>query len=372
MFNLPRRQWLKWSALGTTAALVDPTQLTTPLSFGQKSDSSAPVVIRLSANENPYGPSERMRQAMSEAYDRACRYPYSWYAELVGMLAEKHGVSPQHIMLTAGSTEGLKMAGITYGGPGTNIVAAEPVFLALLRYAEQFGTYIHRVPVLADGTHDLPAMEQRLTQSTRLVYVCNPNNPTGALQPAADLRQFCEAISHRSMVFADEAYFDYITEPNYPSMTELVRAGGNVIVARTFSKVYGLAGLRIGYLVARPDIIERIGRSVMSGPNMLAVAAAKAALEDEEFYRFSVAKAFEGRRKVTDTLDELGLSYVPPATNFVFFKTGRNIVDVQRAYLAQGVQVGRPFPPLTDWCRVSMGTVEQVDALCAATRRVFG
>ncbi len=371
MKNINRRDWLKLSGLtGAASVIGNPLNLSASNFVSIKGTAEQP--IRLSSNENPYGPSPKVRQAMTNAYDDVCRYPYGWYKELVEMLAKKHGVHADNIMLTAGSTEGLKMAGITYGGEGSNIVTADPVFMAISRYAEHFGTYAHRVPVNKNMGHDLERMEQRITQSTRLVYVCNPNNPTSALEPAKELEAFCSAVSNRTVVFADEAYFDYIEAPNYPSMIELVKKGMNVIVARTFSKVYGLAGIRIGYLIARPDIINRIGKSVMAGPNILAVAAAKAALQDDEFYQFSLAKNAIGKKMAMDTLDGLGLEYVPSACNFLFFKTGRPITEVYADYIKEGIKVGRPFPPMLDWCRISMGTVEQVEQFCTATKKVFG
>lgn len=353
--------------LGTaTAQASNPAHLIAP---SQSLDGDQ--LIRLSANENPYGPSPQVRQAMIGAFDNVCRYPGSYYAELIAMLADKHGVSKDHILLTAGSTEGLKIAGIVYGGEGNNIVAADPVFLALQNYAEKFGTYIHKVPVTKDMVHDLEAMEGRITQSTRLVYICNPNNPTSALQAAKPLEEFCDAVANRTIVFADEAYFDYIEDPNYPTMIKLVQQDKNVIVARTFSKVFGLAGIRIGYLIARPDIIERLGTKTVAGPNVLAITAAIAALKDEAFYDFSIEKNQLTRKMMTATLDDLGLSYVPSACNFVFFHSGRPITELQADYRKEGILVGRPFPPLTDWCRVSMGTVEQVEKLCEATRNIF-
>jgi histidinol-phosphate aminotransferase len=155
-------------------------------------------------------------------------------------------------------------------------------------------------------------------------------------------------------------------------MIKLVKKGENVIVARTFSKVYGLAGIRIGYLIARPDIISRLGKKTVAGPNVLAIAAAKAALEDEAFYRFSLEKNKVMLKMTTDTLDELKLDYVPTSCNFVFFHSRRPINELHEAYLKEGILVGRPFPPMNDWCRVSMGTVEQVEKLCMATRKIFG
>jgi histidinol-phosphate aminotransferase len=369
MKNLNRRNWLKLSGFAGAASLLNTNSALAATPAATPFTENG--VIRLSSNENPYGPSQKVRAAINNAYDIVCRYPYGWYKELVGMLAKKHGVAPNNIMLTAGSTEGLKMAGLVYGSNGGEIVSADPVFLSLLRYAEHFGAYIHKVPLRKDFTHDLEAMEQRITLATKLVYICNPNNPASTLQSANEVEAFCTAVSDRTMVFSDEAYFDYIADPSYPSMIELVKKGENVIVARTFSKVFGLAGIRIGYLVARPDIIERIGKSVMSGPNILAVMAAKAALEDEEFYKFSLEKNAIGRKMVTETLDHLKMEYATSSTNFVFFKTGRPIEAVHADFMKQGVQVGRPFPPLTDWCRVSIGKVEEVEQLCAAMKKVF-
>jgi histidinol-phosphate aminotransferase len=373
MKSFSRRDWLSaFGTAGTAALLGAPLSPIKPagVAFGGSGPNAEPF-IRLSANENPYGPSPKVRQAMTEAFDNVCRYPFGYYNELVDMLAKKHGVTKDHILLTAGSTEGLKIAGIVYGGEGSNIVAADPVFLALQNYSTQFGTYIHKVPVTKDMVHDLEAMEGRITQSTRLVYVCNPNNPTSALQPAKPLADFCDAVANRTLVFADEAYFDYIEDPNYPTMIKLVQEDKNVIVARTFSKVFGLAGIRIGYLIARPDIIDRLGKKTVAGPNVLAIAAAKAALEDEAFYDFSIEKNRVTRKMMTATLDDLSLNYVPSAGNFVFFHSGRPIQELQADYRKEGLLVGRPFPPLTDWCRVSMGTVEQVEKLCTATRKIF-
>ena len=372
MKNISRRNWLKKAGVTGASSFLGASLLQTKQLEKQiMAPSTSEEIIRLSSNENPYGPSEKVRAAMIDAFNNVCRYPRSYYKTLVDKLAIKHGVSNDQIILTAGSTEGLKMVGITYGGEGSNIVAADPVFLALQNYSEQFGTYIHKVPVTKEMVHDLEAMEMRITQSTRLVYVCNPNNPTSALQPAKELEDFCAAVSKRTTVFADEAYFDYIEDPNYPSMIDLVKKGMNVIVARTFSKVYGLAGIRIGYLIARPDIIERLGKKSMAGPNILAVAAANEALEDDAFYQFSLEKNRINKQRTVNTLESLNLEFVPSAGNFLFFKTGRPIENVHASYMKEGIRVGRPFPPLTDWCRISMGTEEQVERLCTATRKIF-
>ncbi len=250
-------------------------------------------------------------------------------------------------------------------------MAADPVFDVLLTYAENVGAYIHRVPLDANMGHDLAAMEQRITQATSLVFICNPNNPTGSLLPARELEDFCRTVSDRTMVFVDEAYFDYISEPAYPSMIQLVQKGENVIVSRTFSKVYGLAGIRVGYLLARPDIARRLQPYVMAAPNILAVTAALEAMQDQDFYAFSLKKTKEGKEQIYQTLREKSLPYVPSHGNFVFFKTGLPIAEVQQRYRDEGIGVGRPFPPHTDWCRISTGRLEDVNLFCEATKRIF-
>ncbi len=370
MKHLNRRQWLR------TAGLAGAFTLTGGLPVVAESTSRGSILTtdapaRLSSNENPFGPSKKVREALLEGFDAACRYPFSWYGELLELLAEKEGVSTDHIVLTAGSVEGLKITGLVYGWQGGEVVAATPTFQSLLTYAETFGAHVHRVPVNDELVHDLDAMEKRITANTRLVFICNPNNPTGTLLPADKLRDFCSSVSHRTVVFSDEAYYDYVEEPGYPSMIELVKEGLNVIVSRTFSKVYGLAGLRIGYLVARPDIAARLVEARVSFPNVMGIFAAKAALKDEEFYRFSLRKNAEAKKMIYDTLDGLGLRYVPSHGNFVFFHSGREISQLIGHMKKEDVLIGRPFPPLLEWCRISTGTLEDTARFCRGLKTVM-
>lgn len=374
MKKLDRRQWLRTAGMGSAlgllsspAAIAGNFPLKDPyLSPGKKVDE----LVRLSSNENPYGPSPKVRKAMTEAFDQACRYPYGNEQMLKEGLSKKHGVPTDHIMLAAGSTEGLKVTGMIYGGDG-EVIAAEPTYLSLLNYAEDVGGYIHMVPVDDKMGHDLEEMEKRITSKTGLVFVCNPNNPTGTLLPAEQMRDFCETVSKKTMVFADEAYFDYITEPNYPSMVELVKKGANVIVSRTFSKVYGLAGIRIGYLIARPDIIDRLQELRMAGPNVLALFAANEALKDEEFYKYSLEQNRQGKEVIYGALKDLKLEYIPSHSNFIFFHSGRDIGKLNASMRKEGVIIGRPFPPFTDWCRISTGTVEETEVFAKALKKVM-
>ena len=322
MQQFNRRQWLKtagltgaFSMLGGINALADPKTTETFLKNARPFASP----VRLSSNENPYGPSKKVREAMIEAFDMACRYPFSYSEELQNMIAKKEGVDPQQIIITGGSNEGLKITGMTYGLNGSEIVGADPTFQSLLTFAERVGAYVHRVPVDEYLMHDLEAMERRVTNKTSLVFVCNPNNPTGTLLPFDKIKDFSVAMAKRAIVFLDEAYYDYIEDDNYPTGVELVKQGLNVIVSRTFSKIDGLAGLRVGYLIARPDIADRLSKNVAAGTNMLALYAAKTAMEDEAFYRLSLQRNQEAKKLIYDTLDKLKLEYVKSHANFVFF-----------------------------------------------------
>ncbi len=376
MTHLSRRQWLRTAgiAAGSLPLLGISAKTSSFDAFLQTLHHLPPgVIAKLNANENPYGPSQNVRQAITGAFDRVCRYPWSEVGEVQKKVAAKEGVSPDHILLTVGSTEGLKITSLALGLHEGEVIAGSPTFEAMLFYAEAFGGYINRVPNLSDEhlSLDLDEMARRVTATTRLVFVCNPNNPTGGILPAAKLRDFCESVSKQTVVFSDEAYFDYVTETGYPSMVELVKKGANVIVSRTFSKVYGMAGIRIGYLVARPDLIRRIEAVQVDTPNILALNAANVALDDQEFYRHSLRMNAEGKALICQTLDKLKLPYVPSHANFVFFKTGRPIAEVIKDMRAQGVEVGRPFPPLTDWCRVSTGKMEDMEVLKKGLTAVF-
>ncbi len=370
MKNIDRRQWLKTAGLsgsftllgGLSSMAMDlPTSGKVPLNASAK----------LNSNENPFGPSKAVRKKITDAFDNACRYPSMVFKPLLEQIAEKEGVSTKHIVVTGGSTEGLKAAGLTYGLEGGEIIAADPTFQSMMTYAENLGAYVHRVPVDAKMGHDLAEMEKRINSKTSLIFICNPNNPTGTLLNKNKLREFCASASKKAMVFSDEAYYDFITDPEYPSMVELVKENMNVIVSKTFSKVYGMAGLRIGYLVARPDIAVRLQKNVMAMTNLLAIEAAKEALVDDEFYKFSVAKNMEAKNAIYKTLNDLGLEYVESHTNFVFFKTGRHITELMPAMEKENVLIGRPFPPFYDWARISTGTMDDMKLFDSALKKVM-
>ena len=374
MANVNRRQWLKSVGFSSSAALLggfdnlhgSPAKLFDP--FNENDDNN---LVKLSFNENPHGPSRKVKEAMQNAFYRSCRYPWVYMNQLIDRIAEKEGLTREHVVLTGGSTEGLHITGLTYGVHGGEVISAHPTFQALMSYAENFGAYINRVSLTEDFQHDLDEMELRVSSGTRLIFLCNPNNPTGTVLPVDKLTDFCERVSRQTLIFSDEAYYDYIDDPDYPSMLALVKKGQNIIVSRTFSKVYGLAGLRIGYLLARPDIARRLNKSVAAGTNVLAIHAAMAALKDQEFHQFCVEENMKAKKHIYAVLDDLDLNYQRSQTNFVFFQSGREIKELVKKMRGKGIEVGRPFPPYTDWCRISTGKMDEVEKFGVALKEVL-
>ncbi len=368
--KLTRRQWFRRAGVSAAGVAVSPHLIEAAAKQRPVSVPHAPAangLVRLSSNENPYGPSANARAAMTAAYDEACRYPYAGASDdLTEAIAEKEGVSVDHVLIGCGSGEILAMTGMAYGMDSGELIAADPTYQGMLRYAERIGGYVHRVPLDEDLVHDLEAMERRITLAARLVFICNPNNPTGTIVDPVALRDFCTSVAKRAVVFMDEAYIDLLEDPAEHTMIDLVLKGHNVIVSRTFSKIHGLAGMRIGYAIARPDIIQRIARYRMGSPNVLGLRAAIASYQDAEFQAFSRNKIAEGREKVYDALDHAGYVYVPSYGSFVFFHTGTPIQEFQEDMMTRNILVGRPFPPYLDWCRVSIGTSEDMNRFVTA------
>ena len=372
-----RRDWFK-SSIGIGGLMLTPSILTAEeiKKYNPRSKSS---IVKLSSNENPYGPSERVLNAIKNSFNDACRYPYEFIQELQKTLAKKHDVPIESIVITGGSNEALRITGLAISNKGGNIVAGQPTYLALMNYAEAWGAEIKWVPVDSDKGYDLKKIRESIDKETNMVFIANPNNPTGTLLNANSLADFCEDISKQTLVFCDEAYYDYVNEKDYPSMDYLARKGENVIISRTFSKVYGMAGLRIGYLVLRPGLADDLfgkyspyGRpNIMAQTNVLAVAAASEALKDTDFYKFSLKKANEEKDKIYKLLDYLDLKYVKSSTNFVFFESKKHIDKLSAKMLEKGVRVGRPFPPFYDWCRISTGTSEEVDRFIESMLEVY-
>jgi len=291
--QLSRRNFAQLLGLGASAALLAPVQargLEERLALGGRLRAAKLLpkdpenLILLNSNENPYGPSPAALEAMVEAHSVACRYPDFWADQLQEKLARFHGVDPEMVVVTCGSTEVLKLGAMAFLDPNRRLVMAEPTFEAIGRYARLTGAEIVKVPCDAAWRHDLEAMARAARERPGLVYLCNPNNPTGTVVSKAALEKFLKQMPADSVALVDEAYCHFADDPGYGSLLDSVKAGGNVVVARTFSKIYGMAGLRLGYAIARRDLIERMRpHQVMESWNVMACAAALASLDDREF-----------------------------------------------------------------------------------------
>jgi histidinol-phosphate aminotransferase len=231
---------------------------------------------------------------------------------------------------------------------------------------------VQRVPLDGRFEHDLAEMDRRATQSVGLVYVCNPNNPTGTLLPADRLRAFCEEVSRRAVVFVDEAYVEYTDAPARFTTVDLVRKGANVIVLRTVSKIYGLAGMRLGYAMARPDLAARLSKFAVGIVNTLGVRAALASLEDTEFVASSRRANVEARTATYRALDEVGATYVPSSANFVYFRAGDKNQGLPAALAARGIPLNPTGAPLSaEWARLTIGTPDEMRLFASALRETF-
>lgn len=313
-------------------------------------------------NENPYAPSEAARKAMVEGFTEANLYSFreEKYSELQSIIAQQVGLTPDHVLIASGSTEILRAAALITGLDSGEIVSPFPTFGAMIRYAETIGVKVLRVP-LDDSMHfDLPALRTAMTKKVKLIYFVNPNNPTGTITPYEDLRPFCEEMSKQALVFVDEAYHEYVNDHRYRSMVELVREGHNVIVSRTASKIHGLAGLRIGFGIADPKLIDFLKDRLTGTVNIIGQYAAIASYRDEGFQKFCRQKNEEAKEIVYKLLRDTGHRYLRSHTNFVFFHTGMPIEEFQDSMEKHGILVGRPFAPYNDWCRLSMAKPEEM------------
>jgi len=335
-------------------------------------EPAADKLISLSGNENPYGPSPAAREALSAIQANANRYGYSAQLEFVRKIAAKEGVPPDHIVLGAGSSEVLCATGLAFCGNGRDTVAADLGFGMVAGYADTVGGDVDYVPLDSEMRHDLDAMEKRITKNTGLVYIVNPNNPTGTLVISSRLRDFCTSAPDDVTILVDEAYLEFSDNFDKLTMLDMVKQGENVVVARTFSKIHGLAGMRIGYVIARPDIAQKITQHKMckfQGP--LAVAAANASLGDVGFQDYCRARVHEGRKVVHDLCNDLGLNYTDSAGNFVFLDPRMSNAEFKRRMLAHGLEAARPFHPNPDWARITLGTTEEMRVFAEAFPKII-
>lgn len=336
-------------------------------------DSSRPdYIIRANVNENPYGPSQVALKAIADALPDANKY-MDFSSDLKRLMSELEDVPTESIAVGSGSGELLRVGGLMASLEPGSVVCPDPTFEGLISYANAMGTELIRVRVDGNMDTDLATMKRSIRADTRMVYLCNPNNPIPNLIEKNALRDFVLEVSRDRLVFVDEAYHEFVDDPAYESLMYLVREGQkNIIISRTASKIHGLAALRIGFAFAHPDHVADINNKMTGQLNIVGMRAGYAAYQDEEFQRFTLQQNRKSLDVVESMCDELGLRYVKSSANFTFIHTGRDIADVSAAMRDAGILIGRPFPPFRDWARISMAKPEEMEYFVRVYKHLYG
>ena len=320
------------------------------------------LLAKLNANENPYGPSDSAQKAVMESVVRGNRYAWKELFDLVEKIAQKEGVPANHIMMGPGSSDLLEKVALLAFMKGGNLVSADPTYMSLVNVSKAVGATWKAIPCKADWSHDLKAMEAAIDSNTKLVYICNPNNPTGAVTNGDELYDFCSRVSEKVPVFVDEAYMELAGNATR-SMVGLVAQKKNVIVARTFSKVMGLAGIRVGYMAAQPEFISKIDDITRGGMGIAytSIFAANASMDDVAFQQMTIERNSKVKKYCCDELGKLGYQYIPSHANFVLFPIAMPGKKFLEAMTAKGVGVRAFEVKGKPWCRVSMGTMDEME-----------
>ncbi len=375
--SISRRNFARLLGAGAVAAVARPA-----LSFAASpgTETAATGIVRLSSNENPYGPSAKALKAMTDAFGLACRYPDDHAETLIAALAKANGVNADQILLGDGSGEILKLCASAFTGSLTNgkngagargkLIVADPTFEAILAHAKVSGAETVKIPLTASFGHDLPKMAAAAKEG--LIYICNPNNPTASITPKSELNAFIAKTSRQTIILVDEAYHHYADGPDYESVIPLIKDNPNLIVARTFSKIYGMAGLRCGYCIAQHETIERMRpHQPWDSVNLMALVAATASLDDPDQVANGRRLNSEARGFVIGELDKMGYKQIPSQANFIMFNLNRPVVPVIQALKQRNVSVGRLFPALPNHMRLTIGKKTEMEAFLAAFRQVM-
>ncbi len=335
--------------------------------------------IKLASNENPFGPSPKAVEAIQLAALETNWYPEPDNAELRDLVSQKHGVTPDHVLITAATSSFLHIVGRTLLAPGLNAITSELSFISYPIVCQAAGATLVKVP-MRDYGYDLDGILKAINADTRVIFVANPNNPTGSFIGVEEMDRFIERVPSHVLVVLDEAYSDFAEVfaaergVEYSHGIRYIEEGCNVVVMRTFSKAQGLAGLRLGYGVARPGLMQYFNRvKVVFSVSSIAEAAGVAAMRDEEHVQKTVRNNLEGAKYLTEKLTEMGFKVLPTWANFVYVDVGEDSVEMAKRLQSEGVIIR----PLTGWgaktgIRVSIGKPEENQAFIAAMKRLVG
>ncbi len=397
--SMSRRGFAKLMGVGAASVVVTRPALAFPEQLLWRSNFAAPAlangVVRLSSNENPYGPSPQALKAMTKAFELAWRYPDEHTDVLIETIARINNVDSDQVALGNGSGEVLKVCASAFTGPDTvsqkpvelskptrgpalefipgrgTLVVADPTFEAILNHARVSRANVVKVPLTKTFAHDLKGMLAAAQEG--LIYICNPNNPTASITPKNEIRDFIKAAPPQTMILVDEAYFHYADSTDFESVIPMVKDYPNLIVARTFSKIYGMAGLRCGYCIAQRETLRRMRpHQTWDSVNIMALAAAIASLNDAEQVANGQRWNKQTRQFVSEEIGKLGYKHIPSEANFMMIDLKRPVRPVIDALRQRSVQVGRVFPSLPNHMRVTIGKRPEMETFLGAFRAAIG
>ncbi len=348
-----RRSFLQSAAVGATAAAVLDFRFPALL----EARTTRKGFIILNANENAYGPSPRVLQAMRDALPFCNRYPDAQRDDFLSSVAQLHHVSYKQLIMGHGSTEILRMCVDAFAGPGKRVITAAPTFEVISWCAKARGAEVVTVPLTSNYSHDLGAMLDKVDANTTLVYICNPNNPTASITPRTDIETFIGKLPAHTYVLIDEAYHEFAAaSPGYRSFIEDPVRIDHVIVSRTMSKIYGLAGLRLGYSFSAPQTIQLLQPFQLDqNANMVALMCSVVALDDQGSVASAVVRNGNDRSEFIHQAQARNIRYIPSHTNFVMMDAGRPAPPLIEAFKKRNILIGRPFPPMNNFVRISLG-----------------
>lgn len=372
MNTISRRGFTKILGAGAAYTTLRPSiVLSSSLVRAIKAPTGSAGIVRLSSNENPHGPSPAALKAMTDAFGLAWRYPDEYADMLAGRLAKLHSVTVDQILLGNGSGEILKLSAAAFTDQKRKAIVADPTFEAVARHAVTARAEVVKIKLTSDYRHDLPGMLAGAGDAG-LVYICNPNNPTASITPKEDIRAFLSKLPRQTIVLIDEAYHHYVESSNYESAVPLVKDYPNLIVARTFSKIYGMAGLRCGYCITHTDnILAMRKHQLWDNVNIMALVAATASLDDTRHVDQGRRDNSEAKGRVCLALDKLKYRYISSQANFIMIDLRRDVRPVIASLGQRNVQVGRFFPSLPNFMRVTIGTQPQMETFVSAFRDIM-
>jgi histidinol-phosphate aminotransferase len=360
---LTRRGFITSAAFGAASiGLGLPSSLSAIARYPEVDAGAGGNPLRLNRNESPYGLAPAAAEALKSAVDaQSYRYPIDEPKALVEAIAKRFGVENDNVILGYGSTEILKMATESFCNSARGALVAEPTFEAVVGYCPFIHARAQKIKLNAEHKHDLPKM-LRASHGAGMIFFCNPSNPAGTYIAKQETERFIRRLPRGPVLLADEAYAEYVTAADYESCVRFVKEGLPVIVSRTFSKIYGMAGLRVGYAIGRKDLIKRMAkRQLVNNPNQLAIAAALAALKsDGEFVERNRKLNAEVRDYVCNEASAMGLAVIPSQTNFVMLGVNRPAKPLIEELKKRKLLVGRLFPSMPEHVRMSFGTMAEM------------